>query len=359
MKNPFIKTSDNNSEYIDSTCSINRLTLARLPIYGIDDEMEGKTVSQVFSTHIIAEEIKKRAWELGVDIGGSRTDGALVSAAVKYAIDGNAAAIDIIRKFGRRLGIIFLTLKLGMPENRAAREDWDDECWEYWQSLKRVILVGGLTSGVLGSILKAEALSVFKRANVEPYDFVLFDNATYVGIMGGASQIKAQDGAFAVFDFGQTNLKRSIVKKRGGEVVEIKMLDSLPSKYMTPKKACEVGASEEARKLNLYLRSCIFKTITALENTESIGDEIIISIANYVCNGRLQGDRAGYAKLSSIIDNYSEYLENELSGMLRRSVKIRLLHDSTAAALYFKDYKDSVCITVGTAFGVGFPEINP
>ena len=36
---------------------------------------------------------------------------------------------------------------------------------------------------------------------------------------------------------------------------------------------------------------------------------------------------------------------------------IRLVHDGTAAALYYKGAKNAVCITVGTAFGVGFPEI--
>ncbi len=357
MKNPFIKISPSGREYTDSSCSINRVPIAKLPIYGIEDELEGKTASEIFSTRVIAEEIRSAARSKGISTADV-SDRKAVAGLVKRLADGDPGAMEIARKFGRRLGIIFLTLKLGESENREARKDWNDDCWEYWKNVKHVILVGGLMSGVLGAVLKAEADSIFEAAGVEPYDFILFDNATYIGIMGGASQIRADDGVFVVFDFGQTNLKRSVVTKRGGETAEIKMLDSLPSKYMQPMTANDGSAREEAERLNLYLRSCIFKTIKNVESSESVGDEVVISIANYVCDGKLHSDRAGYAKLSAICDNYAEYLENELSGMLRRKIKIRLLHDSTAAALYFKDYKDAVCITAGTAFGVGFPDIE-
>lgn len=39
----------------------------------------------------------------------------------------------------------------------------------------------------------------------------------------------------------------------------------------------------------------------------SIGNNIVISIANYVRNG-LFADRGGYGKLTLILDNYEEYL---------------------------------------------------
>lgn len=359
VKNPFIKVSESGREYTDSTCSINRIPLAKLPIYGIEDELEGKTVSQIFSTYVITCEIKEKAELLGVELS-EFSDRALIFEFVKKITDGNTIAIEMMRKYGRRMGLIFLTLKLGEEENRKARADWNDQCWEYWQNVKRVILVGGLTSGVLGAILKAEAVAVFEKAGVEPYDFVLFDNATYVGVMGGASQIKQENGKFMVFDFGQTNLKRSIVRKRDGEVRNVRTLESLPSKYMSKISSHDENAYEEAIKLSAYLTSCICDTIRFVEESEQLGDEIIISIANYVSNGGwLSDQRGGYAKLCAVCGNFEEYLENELSGMLRRNVSIRLIHDATAAALYFSDYKSSVCVTIGTAFGVGFPEIRP
>ncbi len=357
MKNPFIKISPGGGQYTDSSCSINRVPIARLPLYGVEDSVEGKTVAQIFSTAVITEDIKQNAASLDIDLS-KFTERSLIFEFVRKIGEGNEAAIKMMKKYGRRLGLIFLTLKTALPENRAARRDWNGECWEYWQSIKRIILVGGLTSGIMGVILKAEALSVFEKAGVEPYDFVLYDNASFVGIMGGASQLKADDGTFFVFDFGQTNLKRSVVRKHGGEIIEAKMLESFPSKFMQTMKSTDSRAFEEARKLDLYLKRCIFETIDYVGHNEKIGDEIIISIANYVCDGCLNGERGGYAKLKSLCDNYGEYLEHELLGILRRKVKVRLIHDSTAAALYFSDYDDSVCITVGTAFGIGFPEIQ-
>ncbi|MCQ4021903.1 MULTISPECIES: hypothetical protein [unclassified Ruminococcus] len=358
MKNPFIKISQCGAQFTDASCSINRVQIAKLPVYGVEDKIEGKAVSEIFSVDVITEDIKKNADALEIELDKFSERG-LIFEFVKKISDGSEAAISLMRKYGRRLGMIFLTLKTGLPENQNARSDWNQGCWEYWKSVKRVILVGGLTSGVMGTIMKAEALSVFEQAGVEPYEFILFDNASFVGIMGAAAQIKEKDGTFIVFDFGQTNLKRSIVKKRSGEIVEVKMLDSLPSKYMQKMKADDSIAQEEAQKLDLYLRRCIADTIGYVSHSDEISGEIIISIANYVCDGSLNAERGGYAKLKSICDNYGEYLENELSGQLRKRVSVRLIHDSTAAALYFCDYNDSVCITIGTAFGIGFPEIQP
>lgn len=358
MKNPFILISDSGCEYTDGSCSINRVPLAKLPLYGVEDEIEGKTVSQIFSTGIIAEDIRKNAEALGVS-GGNTSNRELVYELMKKLSDGNEAALEMVRKYGRRLGLIFLTLKTGERENRLARTDWSDDCWSYWRNVKRILLVGGLTSGVFGAILKSEALSVFEKAGIEPYDFQLFDNAAYVGLMGCASQIKESDGTFIVFDFGQTSLKRGVVEKQGGEIVKTTMLESFPSEFMSHLKPNEPNAREQAIKLNAYLTKYICDTVKSVERKQGVGGEIIISIANYVCGGRLYTDRGGYAKLACLCENYGEYLENELSGQLRRELDVRIIHDATAAALYFADYESSVCITLGTAFGVGFPEIKP
>lgn len=358
MKNPFILISDSGFEYTDGRCSINRVPIAKLPLYGVDDEIEGKTVSQIFSTGIIAEDIRKNADALGISVGSISNRG-LVYELIKKISQDNEAAIETVRKYGRRLGLIFLTLKTGENENRLARTDWNDDCWNYWRNVKHVLLVGGLTSGVFGAILKAEALSVFEKAGVEPYDFQLFDNAAYVGLMGCASQIKGKDGTFIVFDFGQTSLKRGVVQKQCGEIIKTTMLESFPSEFMSHIKPGEPNVYEQAVKLNFYLTKCICDTVKNVERKQSVGSEIIISIANYICGGNLYADRGGYAKLACLCKNYGEYLENELSGQLRRSLSVRLIHDATAAALYFADCSDSVCITLGTAFGVGFPEIKP
>ena len=89
----------------------------------------------------------------------------------------------------------------------------------------------------------------------------------------------------------------------------------------------------------------------------TIGWEIVISIASYVMDGKIYDARSGYAKLCELSDNYAGYLAATLEILLDRSIMVRLVHDGTAAALYYKGAKNAVCITAGTAFGVGFPEI--
>lgn len=353
MSNPFIKTSDSGHEYIDRSASINRLFIKELPLYGVDDEVQGKKVSQIFSTGIIAADIRKNAEKLNLNCS-DLSDGEVIAGMMKALADGNEEALRISVKYGRRLGLILLSLKTGLKANRAARADWNDECWDYWERLKNIILVGGLTSGILGAIFKAEALWVFEKAGIEPYKFIMFDNASYIGVMGCASALKEKDGSFLVFDFGQTSLKRSVIKKRRGEIIETKTLKSQPSKFMETEFQSKDEERDTAIKLSSYLVNRIFDTIN--EIPDEINNEIIISIANYVSDGVLLHPSGGYSKLSLIYPNYAEYLENELSGLLRRHISVRLIHDATAAALYFSDYTDCACITLGTAFGIGFPE---
>ena len=74
-------------------------------------------------------------------------------------------------------------------------------------------------------------------------------------------------------------------------------------------------------------------------------------------DGKIYDARGGYAKLCTLSHNYAGYLAAALEKRLHRGIIIKLVHDGTAAALYYKGAKNSVCITAGTALGVGFPEI--
>lgn len=52
---------------------------------------------------------------------------------------------------------------------------------------------------------------------------------------------------------------------------------------------------------------------------------------------------------------YDRYLEDDLYRITDKHFKIKFIHDGTAMAAAFKEYKNSVCISLGTCFGVGFP----
>ena len=66
--NPFISLTENDTEYLTSNCSLNRVRLAKLPLYGIEDSMEGKAMSELFGAGIIIEEIENSAEGLGINL---------------------------------------------------------------------------------------------------------------------------------------------------------------------------------------------------------------------------------------------------------------------------------------------------
>lgn len=364
MNNPFIQSSKNGKvRYLTPQCSINKLVIKKLPIYGLDDEIEGKPVNEIFSTQIILTEIEKYKESLGADPNADKNElFFFLQAALKGEEESESFIIakNIVKKFGVRLGIILLTLKTGNEENKKERQDWTNAHWDYWHNIKSIILVGGLTSGTFGELLIEYAKQVFDRAAVEPYDIIVFENATHVGTMGCAKLITNPDGWNVVMDFGQTNIKRSVIKRRNNEIADVVSFSSMQSQYMQLNIDNEEEKREIAFQLHKYLINAIVKTYKEsekLKDVNIIGDEIIISIASYIVDGKLNDERGGYAKLATLYPNYAECLSEEVSGRLKRQVKVKLVHDGTAVALHFSDYKNAVCITLGTYFGVGFPDI--
>lgn len=362
VKNPFISVDEaSGAQYLTENCSLNRMVLKKLPVEGVEDSLAGLTADKIFSTPVLIDEIIKNAQALEIDVKNTPRvklpfllEERLVSGSTQTA----SAAQALVKKFGCRLGMIFLALKKGEKENRQARTDWTDAHWAYWASIKTIILVGGLTNGLLGVRFKEYALELFRAAGVEPYEFVLFENASFVGIMGCASKLSGPDGISVVFDFGQTSVKRCIVRKSGGELAGITTLPSLESKYMKSSFDGPGKKLDMAVALHKYLINLILSTYREAEKDGEVSDEIIISIASYTVGGRLNDKRGGYAKLALMCRNYADCLSEELSGRLKHRVKVSLVHDGTAVALYFSGYQDAVCITMGTAFGVGFPDIS-
>ncbi|MBQ8057368.1 MAG: hypothetical protein IJ275_03415 [Ruminococcus sp.] len=360
MKNPFLSyLDDGKTEYLTPLCSLNKAVLKKVPIYGIDDSVDGKTFREIFSTQLVIDEIKSVASDYHIDISDYEDymlprllDKALVSQDVKY----NSMANRIAEKFGDRLGLLLLALKKGEQENRDARLDWEDIHWRYLRELDTVIFVGGLASSMLGRRFKERIQHIFDLANEKPYNIMLFDNGTYVGVMGCA-QLMKDNTTSLVFDFGHTNLKRCVISKGVGEIRGFNAFDSVKSKYVGSVKDNE-DAWEEALKLHKHLVKTIIDTYKQCCNDYQLSKEIIISIANYNAGGVLNAERGGYAKLTQLSNDYAKLLNEDLSGMLHKEVKVRLVHDGTANALYFNEVENSICISLGTAFGVGFTDIH-
>ncbi|GHU82117.1 hypothetical protein AGMMS50284_3470 [Clostridia bacterium] len=360
MNNPFINTSEQGDvRYLTATSSINRVFVKKLPVYGLEDTIEGLYASDIFSAELITGEIKNHASELGIALAGT-AENELPFILEEKLDSANKIESDcakaIIRKFGIRLGLILLALKQGDHENKAQRKDWSDAHWAYWASLENIILVGGFASGKFGPLLIESTKSVFEYANKKPYNIIAFENASQVGMMGCTKLIEEQNGYHIVMDFGQSSIKRSVIKMRHGDIADIIKLPSLPSKYMRWNIEDKDEKQKETIALHRYLLGAIADTHRRAQKIGNVNNKIIISIASYTIGGKLNDKRGGYAKLTSLCPNYADCLSEEVSGAIKRQIKIQLVHDGTAAALYFSDYPKAVCITLGTYFGTGFPD---
>lgn len=352
MNNPFLKKLDGiDYLYLDQNCSINKIVVAKIPyIRGIEEEIRGKCAKDIFSTKIIVDYIKRYADKLNIDIDNVKENDLPKEVEkwfYKEECKQKEIAEKIVKKFGYRLGICLLVLKTGLKENKKARKEWTDEQWDYLSKLKNIILVGGLASGEFGEKLKYYALEIFRFANCKPYNILLFPNASQLGVSGCTRLIKEhnKDKTNIIFDFGQTFMKRCIFNKGN-----MQMLQSVHSKYM------KCDTYKDANKLHEHIVETIVDTYNEANQYGNMADEIIISIANYTIGGKLNSVRGGYAKLSSIADNYANFLEDELEKKIKTRVKITLIHDGTAIAMNFSKYKEAICISIGTVFGMGCPD---
>ncbi len=360
MNNPFLVKYNQRDDYyyIDENCSINKLVLAKLPLDGIEDSLKGEKAGYVINAKNILKDIKDNADKLGLNLDNSSDYDLMKEVADRFMDDDESVrecALGIAKKYGYRLGLILLILKTGLQENKDARPDWTEEHWQYWAQLDRLILAGGLTHTVFGEKLRTYANEIFKMAGVEPYDILLFNDATHLGVKGCATLIKERHVSNLVFDFGQTRIKRSLITLRQNEIKEQLFLESFDSKHMQFATKDEEERKTEGNNLHQHIKKIIVGTYNELKDYHTIGDEIVISIASYVIDGKLNDHRGGYAKLSSVTDNYENYLIDEIEKETGRRFKIKFVHDGTAIALYFKEYKNTVCLSLGTAIGVGFP----
>lgn len=362
MTNPFLTLSPDKTEYVSSRASLNRAVLAKLPLYGVEDEIEGRAFKDIFSTPLLVAQIRRLSRRYGIDLS------ALPDSRLPFIVDESLTdtrdmryrqlAEHVVQRFGRRLGLLLLTLKTGEAENRLARPDWDDACWDYWRRLETVILTGGLASSMLGRRFKEYIHEVFDRAGVRPYGIRLFDNGSYLGVMGLAERLMEDNTAALVFDMGHTGWKRALVRKGAGEIAGFTPMESLPSRFMENHFDDEARQSRLAMELHRLIVNTVASSYRELLRSTELSDTVLISIANYTAGGILDAHRGGYAKLSRFGANYARVLEEELSGELHRGIRVRMVHDATATALYFDEIKDSVCLTLGTGFGIGFPEIR-
>lgn len=344
------------------SASINKLKIAQMPVCSVTQALTGKCALDIFSTDLFISEIKRSADKLQLDIG-SVEEKALPQYLERCFQSTQPkitdAAHQILQLFGERLAVILLCLDEGSLPNRAARSDWSTEHWDYWHYLKHIILVGGLASPPLGNYLKYYMEQVFTASGKVPFSISLGEDSTYAGLRGCAAFLKKSDTSQInlIFDYGQSFIKRSLVKHSINSD-EIIILDKTLSEHVEWDISDSAMEEQEAVLLNKHFLSTISRTIDEVEmQYGAVHPHIILSIANYVRDGVI-ANRGGYGKLRLIAPNYGDYLSGYLKNKYGREFYFTLIHDGTAMAAGYSDSPQSVCISLGTAFGVGFPVLG-
>lgn len=260
-------------------------------------------------------------------------------------------ANDIAVKYGNRLAKIIGTLFKPSLQSITNRENWHQVHWDFWQTIEQIYFVGGLTSPILTHIFYEQMMLHFKQLNINNVQVSFIEGSQNLGTSGLATLI--ENGEYLLFDFGQTSIKRSYHVKTNGRTDIESYLDPIESQFLFYKTDNQVEVEKLAEFLDDYIIEVILTTMNEVAYT---GQNIYMSIANYVSNGSIYSSRGGYGKLAYIADNYQTHLEQRLQQILHKKIAVRLFHDTSAMALLFKDKPNTAVISLGTAFGVAFPE---
>jgi hypothetical protein len=258
-----------------------------------------------------------------------RTAGDLLSAA---AVEGLG-----LQGQAERLAYLIATLKLGEPEARAARPEWDESYWRHWRGIERVYLAGGRASGAL-----AEAVDRILRGPEVDCEVLLAPHPVGAPLIGAARSLAVDSETAYAFDFGGTAVKRGVVRFERGILISLRMLESLPSPQQSGDRSPGTIAA------------IVAGTIDATGDGPVTRTQVGVSIASYVRDDHpLDPPHAGYVALHGIT-NLGRWLETELWRRTGAEVTLRLLHDGTAAALSVSPAASSAVITLGTYLGIGF-----
>lgn len=348
------------------------MRIVDLPGIPLDAGVQGALAYNLLSAPAIASYAKEFAGDLRLP--ACYRDGDLESAEVRReapryvdvcldsADEGvRAAAEAIARRLGRNLGYILLTLHRGDAVNRAARAEWGEPEWAHWATIRRIWLGGGVLSGRLGQRVLHHARALLAEVGGDapaialtshPRDMVLLGAARYLPPLCGAPQ----NAVSVCCDFGQTGVKRALVRQDRGRIVAVHPLMSLPVTWpwLNTPDAARAIVAEAVRD---FFVATVSRTLQEGRDAGCApGAEVMLSVAAYVRGGELLGNGM-YAEMMALTGAARDVRVLLADALAARGehVRIHVIHDGTAAAAFHAGAEGSAVLVVGTAIGVGFP----
>jgi hypothetical protein len=343
---------------LDPTWSLNRVVIAGLPGLDLPETLKGRTAYDFLSAPALAQRIREQAPALRLDpeLDDDRLRLALGGCLRSADAAVQRAAHDLATSVGRDLGYVLLVLKRGDAINRAARPEWDVGHWARWGAVRRAWLGGGLLSGGMGRPVVQQARRVLGRGGFPDLYLRVASRPAELPLLGAARHLAQQDGVAAVLDMGGSRVKRARVVLQAGRVTALRRMPDLASPWSDPERE-DGDAEQRAIQLVARMAAIIAGTWQKLQRRGDLPAATIpVSVAAYVRDGHPVPAQGGlYIQVLPAVKNLENALSRRVSEALDRPLRVKLLHDGTAAANVYSGQPRAAVIMMGTALGIGFP----
>lgn len=314
--------------------SLNRTLLADLP--GADPNLVGKAAGTMLSL----EALSRLTSAYGAHVARRQDVPWHLRAMLDSATASEAdLGRKIVTQFGRRLGHLLATLRVG--EEHAS--PWRTAYRRHWREVER-IWIGGGTMAALGDDLLPVVRAEAQRLGADAATIELAPHADVLALIGAARIHREAPRRAMVFDFGYSSVKRGVANF---ERNALRSLHVLPS-YSLPRPGLESDSTaERVADAMIGLIVATFRQI-AHDDLDSV---VVVSLATYLRHGRPWASAELYDQLSGIDLNA---LDATLTRVAGRPLHVSFVHDGTTAAAGLPtDGRDGV-VVLGSSLGAGF-----
>jgi hypothetical protein len=339
--------------------SLNQARILRIPGAAIREDVIGKTGYELISASAVSQMIR-RAEELEL----TTAEAALIDRDLPPCLDRRLKSSNVrvssvvnavVQQFAHNAAYVVLSMTHGRSAGHPPQDEWESQYCEHWSRIKTVIFGGGLTSGYLGERF-SDALQTFWMANEFPaMSFRIAPHGVNLALSGAAHSVGTDGAAVLAFDFGGSFVKRGIYRTSAGRTSQVKQLEPLAAPVLDPELSFR-DFHGTAKILFEFIVETIGTTLLEIRTKEKVISLIPVSLASYVRDGQPIARQGGpYSTLCTISQCASDSISAAVSSRVGTAVKIKLLHDGTAAAQCYAGLANAAVITLGTAIGVGFP----
>lgn len=337
------------------SASLNQVRIAVLPTGITDENLIGKTGYGMLGKQILLERIKSRMMALQLPVHLTDVFRGFDDCFVHNDPIVRLTAKQVAVQYGRCLATLLLTLKEGHPANRAARPEWGDEQWDYWQTINQVWLGGGLMAGRFGKAVLAEAKRLMKAAGYSQYRLKLSKYPAHMALIGATTTLPPQTETALIFDFGQSQIKRAVALLAEGQLQKLHRLRPLPA-------ACGPLMSDgpdlvRAKAHMEHIMAVLTLTWRQIQKSGWQPQRVVAAMACNLYQGHPGPNEWGcYGRLQELAPNLQNHLAAQLEQISGQSLSFCLIQDAKAAALAHRGAKHAAVITLGSAIGIGFPD---